>query len=171
MISTSRKKPNRDHRPSPVCTECSFSFSFFLLTRDLGTYSRWTHTSPSPTKRLPDRQHTLVFPSLLTPGGHLQILISADLSKLKHKPSFHNRAKWSTCEWLHNHWTKSEKNYIFLNSWQNMSLTKHVPLKNIHFTIHNIDKSLRHSVQQLSQEEQGPDINVKWWEENMLQWK
>lgn len=64
-----------------------------------------THRS----KPKPHRQHTLLFPSPLTPGGHLQILISADLSKLQHRPNFHNRAKWSPCEWLHKHWTKYEK--------------------------------------------------------------
>lgn len=70
-----------------------------------------THSS----KPKPHRQHTLLFPSPLTPGGHLQILISADLSKLQHRPNFHNRAKWSSCEWLHKRWTKYEKIDILIS--------------------------------------------------------
>lgn len=82
MISTRRKKTtltSRYHRPSPVYT----AQVFVLFTPDLDTYSRWTHTPPSPTKHLPDST-LFCFQSLLTPGGHLQILISANLSKLQH---------------------------------------------------------------------------------------
>lgn len=67
------------------------------------------------SKPKPHRQHTLLFPSPLTPGGHLQILISADLSKLQHRPNFNNRAKWSSCEWLHKRWTKYEKIDILIS--------------------------------------------------------
>lgn len=107
-----QKKNNdflEDHSLSPVCTA-------HVLYRQMDTQSiKPIQTSP--------RQHTFVFQSLLTPGGHLLIFQYLQISSnCSTRPDFHNRAKWMSNV---NDCTTTEPNIKVLISLSSLTECEH----------------------------------------------
>lgn len=120
ILSSTNQRPQRKKQTETTGHHLCALHSFFLFTPDLDTYSRWTHTHLQAQPNT-SQTHTLLFLSLLTPGGHLQILISTDLSKLQHSPSFQTGPSGAHA----NDCTTTEPNLrkmisYQLDIWQNM---------------------------------------------------